>query len=94
MLLLLLPDRGIFYLYAAKIATAAAGLFCAAKSAVYGVKCLLGGIAEMMDDTVVLLQMLGGEKETIFLSLGVQMAASAGLLIRTHPLKRTVRFSE
>ena len=92
MLLLCLPDRGIYYLYAVKLAIAAAGVFCAAESIGYGAQYLLGGIADMMDDAVILLRMFDGERETVFLALGIQIAVSAGFLIRTHPLKRTVRF--
>lgn len=94
MLLLLLPDRGSFYLYAVKLATAAAGIFCAAESVGYAVQYLLGGTADAMDDAVILLRMFDGEKETVFLALGIQAMASAGFMIRTHPLKRTVWFLE
>lgn len=94
MLLLFLPDRGSYYLYAVKLATAAAGFFCAVESVGHAVQYLLGGMADAMDDAVILLRMFEGEKETIFLSLGIQAMTLAGFMIRTHPLKRTIWFLE
>ena len=92
LLVLPLPDRGSFYWYAFKIATATAGSFCAAESMIRGVLYWYGGIVSDFDDAVILLQMFPKESEIVFLALGIQAAVSAGFLYRTHPMKRIMRF--
>lgn len=92
LLLLLIPDRGKYYGYAVKTATAAMGLCCAAESMIRGVMYLSDGIGNDFNDAVILLRMFPKKGEIIFLALGVQAAVTAGFLCRTHPLKRTVDY--
>ena len=91
---LLLPDRGRLPLYGVKLASAVTGFFCAAGSAVSGALYLTQEVTDMYDDAVTVLRLFPGERESVFLVLGAQLAVTAGFVLKTRPLRRIVRCLE
>ena len=89
---LLLPGSGLFYLYCVKGTTALMGLCCGVESAVRGIMFLYAGQECAANDAVIMLRMYPGSKEVVFLTLAVQIAASAAYLLKTAPPDRIARY--